>query len=116
MAEKGTPLQPEIKAYEFKFESPPAPEMSDVASAKKQVRELMEKEEISPQQLIILGQMAQKSISDPALFQLFKQQMIANDIADEEDLAGNNGFRFLAIMTTLGKMVQQMISSGELRG
>lgn len=88
----------------------------DVAQAKSQVMALMKQEGIAPQQLVALGQMSERAISDPAIFQVLKQQMIANDMADEADLSEQNKYRFLAVIVTLGKMAEQMMQTGELRG
>lgn len=114
-AEKGTPLEPQVKSVEIEVEAP-AQGKPNVAQMKQQIFQLMTENEISPQQLITIGQMAEQSISDPALFQMFKQQAIANDIADEEDLSEQNKYRFLSAVATLGKLAEQMSRTGELRG
>ena len=117
-AEKGTPLEPKVRSVEVEVEAPAqaqAQGQPNLAQIKQQVLQLMTENEISPQQLIVIGQMAERSISDPALFQMFKQQAIANDIADEEDFSQQNKYRFLGGVATLGKMAEQMIQSGELK-
>lgn len=115
-AEKGTPLEPQVKSVEIEVEAPAKAAQPNVAQMKQQILQLMTENNINPQQLITIGQMAERSISDPALFQMFKQQAIANDIADEEDLSEQNKYRFLAGVATLGKIAEQMTKTGELRG
>ena len=84
--------------------------------AKEKIKSLMAQEGVKPQELVNMGEMAKKSLYDPALFQLFKRQMIENNIASEEDLTGQNALRFMAVVATVGKMASQMLASGELRG
>lgn len=114
-AEKGTPLDPQVKSVEIEVEAP-AQGKPNIAQMKQQVFQLMTENQISPEQLITIGQMAERSIADPALFQMFKQQAIANDIADEEDLSPENKYRFLSAVATLGKLAEQMTKTGELKG
>lgn len=115
-AEKGTPLEPQVKSVEVEMTAPAGPSKPNLAQMKQQVAKLLMDGGFSAQQIITIGQMAERSITDPALFQVFKQQIVANDMADEEDLSPQNKFRFLAGMATLGKMAEQMLRSGELRG
>jgi hypothetical protein len=115
-AEKGTPLEPQVKGVEIEVSAPAKPSQPNLAQIKKQVAQLMMESGIDAQQMITIGQMAEKSISDPALFQMFKQQAIANEMADEEDLSSQNKYKFLAAVATLGKMAEQMVKTGELKG
>ena len=115
-AEKGTPLEPQVKSVEVEMTAPAGASKPNIAQMKRQVAQLLMENGISAQQMITIGQMAEKSITDPALFQMFKQQAIANEMADEEDLSPQNKYRFLAGMATLGKMAEQMLQTGELKG
>lgn len=114
-AEKGTPLEPQVKAVEVEMSAPEKSSQPDMNQIKQQVIQLMTENQITGQQLVSIGSMAERSISDPVMFQMFKQQAIANDIADEEDFAAQNKYQFLAAAATLGKMAAQMLQTGELK-
>ena len=80
------------------------------------VAQTIQEEGINVNQLITLGQMADKAIKDPALFQMFKQQAIANDIADPEDFTDKNKWQILATISAMGKVAQNLMSSGKVKG
>jgi hypothetical protein len=71
-------------------------------------------DDVDPNVIIKLSQMADDVIKDPSLYPRFRQELLANDLAEEEDIREKIDYQVLAVYSTLGILTQQMIASGEL--
>ena len=85
-----------------------------VTEAKKIIREMIIEDDVDPNIIIKLSQMAEDVIKDPSLYPRFRQELLANDLAEEEDVREKIDYQVLAVYSTLGILTQQMIASGEL--
>jgi hypothetical protein len=85
-----------------------------VTEAKKMIREMIIEDDVDPNVIIKLSQMANDVIKDASLYPRFRQELLANDLAEEEDVREKIDYQALAIFSTLGVLTQQMVESGEL--
>ena len=85
-----------------------------VAETKQMVRDAMQEEGVTPETLIRLGSLAKKVLEDKSLYPQFLQEIIASDLAEEEDLETEIDYELIGVFATLGEMARQMIASGEL--
>jgi len=90
------------------------PQAKQVAESKKIIKEMIIEDDVDPNVIIKLSQMADDVIKDPSLYPRFRQELLANDLAEEEDIREKIDYQVLAVYSTLGILTQQMIASGEL--
>jgi hypothetical protein len=84
------------------------------AETKQMVREAMLEEDVPAQTLIQLGDLAKKVLEDQSLYSQFAQELIASELADEEDVSKKIDFQLVGVIVALGEMTKQMIESGEI--
>jgi hypothetical protein len=85
-----------------------------VTETKQMVRDAMQEEGVTPETLIRLGSLAKKVLEDKSLYPQFLQEIIASDLAEEEDLSGQIDYQLVGVFVALGEMAREMIASGEL--
>ena len=81
---------------------------------KKMVRQAMLEEDVPAQILIQLGELAKRVLEDKSLYPQLVQELIASELADEEDVSKEIDFQLVGAIVALGEMTKQMIESGEI--
>ena len=84
------------------------------AETKQMVREAMLEEDVPAQTLIQLGDLAKKVLEDQSLYSQFAQELIASELADEEDVSKEVDLQLVSVIVAVGEMTKQMIESGEI--
>jgi hypothetical protein len=86
----------------------------EYAETKQMVREAMLEEDIPPQTLVRLGDLAKQVLEDQSLYPQFAQELIASELADEEDVSKEVDLQLVSVIVAVGEMTKQMIESGEI--
>jgi hypothetical protein len=68
----------------------------------------IQSQKINPTQVVQLGQMAQATIKDPALYEMLKQQSIQAGVLDDADFGKGVNYQLLATMVAVGKVAEKM--------
>ena len=84
------------------------------AETKQMVRQAMQEEGVSAQALIQIGDLAKKVLEDQSLYPQFAQELIASELADEEDVSKEVDLQLVSVIVAVGEMTKQMIESGEI--
>lgn len=79
-----------------------------VERAKEETRKFLAENNISHQQMMRFGEMADATIKDKALYPMFREQMIATGMADETDLPPKFNYTILVTISTMGKLAGQL--------
>ena len=91
-----------------------ANQQQQLAMAKKEVMEFIQMNEINPEFMTRVGEMATACLKDKALYPMFRQQLMASGYFEDDDLTQKYNPTQLAVFSTVGKMVQDMMQTGEL--
>jgi len=90
------------------------PSNKQMFEAKQGIKEYLASVGVSPEVLVRVGQMADAVIKDKALYTMFKEQAIASKLVEPDDLDMKVDYPSLAVFSTMGKITEQMIKSGEI--
>jgi hypothetical protein len=90
------------------------PSNKQMFEAKQGIKEYLATVKVAPETLVKVGQMADAVIKDKALYTMFKEQAIASKLVEPDDLDMKVDYPSLAVFSTMGKITEQMIKSGEI--
>lgn len=84
------------------------------AETKQMVRQAMQEDNVSAETLIRLGDLAKRVLEDKSLYPQLLQEIIASDLAEEDDMSGEIDYELIGTIVALGEMAKEMINSGEI--
>ena len=79
-----------------------------VERAKAETRKFLAENNISHQQMMRFGEMADATIKDKALYPMFREQMIATGMATESEIPVKYNYTILVVVSTMGKLAGQL--------
>jgi hypothetical protein len=91
-------------------------QQQQLETAKQQAKQMVQQAGVQPAVIAQLGKMAVSAMKDPAIAEMLKQQLIQNKLADQEDFQDGISPVKLASFAALGKLIEQMMQTGELGG
>jgi hypothetical protein len=91
-------------------------QQQQLETAKQQAKQMVQQAGVQPAVIAQLGKMSISAMKDPAIAEMLKQQLIQNKLADENDFQDGINPVKLASFAALGRLVEQMMQTGELGG
>ena len=90
------------------------PSNKQMMAAKQGVKEYLAAVKVPPETLVKIGQVADAVIKDKALWPMFREQAIKTRLVEPTDLDMKVDYPALAVFSTMGKITEQMLASGEM--
>ena len=91
-----------------------ANQQQQLAMARKEVKEFIQMNEIQPEFMVRIGEMATACLKDKTLYPMLRQQLMASGYFEDDDLTQKYNPTQLAVFSTVGKMTSDMMQTGEL--
>lgn len=82
-----------------------------IANAQEQLQKLITENNIDPNTLIQLGDMASQALKDKSLYPIVKQKALESKIAKPEDIQEGFDYRFIGAMISSGKLAEMLVRS-----
>jgi hypothetical protein len=90
------------------------PSNKQMFEAKQGIKQYLATVKVPPETLVKIGQVADAVIKDKALWPMFREQAIKTRLVEPDDLDMKVDYPSLAVFSTMGKITEQMIASGEM--
>jgi hypothetical protein len=97
-----------MKVMQKKAAPPQKSDSTDIEKAKQQVELLIKQQNISPQTIVQIAEMAKQAISNKALYPMLMQYLLKNNFIDQEDIKQSYDYKLLSKLVVMGKFAQQM--------
>ena len=88
----------------------------DINASKQEILGLIQEFKIPANSIVQVGAMADQAISDKTLYPMLKETAIKSGMLDANDFGKGIDYKMLAVLSTLGRLAKDMISTGQLKG
>jgi hypothetical protein len=84
-----------------------------VERAKQHIQNLIAKKIVNPQTLIRAGQLAEKGLTDPVMYQMAMQMALQNNLIKPEQMSSGKNYKALGIAITAGKLAEEIVNESK---